>query len=664
MKLSDIQPVTTSRYANYYLRYCLVLLIAITTFTPECVWGQDQEEALSPETLKKLSLEELMDVEVTSVSKRPEKLTQTASAIQVITNEDVEKYGATNIPEALYLAGNLQVAQSASNTWRISARGFNTETANKLLVLMDGRTVYTPLYGGVFWDRQDYLLEDLQQIEVISGPGGTLWGVNAVNGVINITTKSAEETQGLYVQGAGGNELRAQGGLRYGGKLAPNIHYRVYGKYSDRDNTVFADSTEGNDKWKMGQGGFRIDAKPDESTHVTLQGDLYDNYLEKVEGDPGVIAGNVLARYTNTFSDSSSMKLQTYYDRTYLRIPSPTGAFEDDLTTLDIEFQHRFKPGIKHHIVWGLGYRFIHDEVTNAPSLGFDPEDLDQNLYTVFAQDEINLFPNIFFTIGSKLEHNPYVGLVVEPSARIRWNLNDKRMVWAAVSRAVRAPSRLDRDLRLIIPPDIAVISSNDDFRSETVIAWESGFRSKILERATTSVSLFYNQYDDVRSTVLHPVNVFPVTFENGVEGESYGLEFTMTYQVTHWWQLYMSYNFLEMDLRVQEGKTDINNARNETADPKNQFSIRSSFNLPHRISISPAFRWVDDLIINKEGEEGTVSSYAELNAKIMWQATKNITISVAGRNLLHDYHVEYGFSDRDLIGIERSIYGKVVFKL
>lgn len=639
---------------RYVLVPCFLLYLMHTSSA--------QDTTVSTSQLKQLSLEDLMNIEVMSVSKRPEKLLETPSAIQVVTGDEISTYGATNIAEALYLAGNLHVAQSSSNTWRISARGFNTETANKLLVLMDGRTVYTPLYGGVFWDRQDYLLEDLQQIEVISGPGGTLWGVNAVNGVINITTKSAEETQGLYVEGATGNELRTQAGIRYGGKLAPNIYYRVYGRYNDRDNATLPDGADPSDDWAMGQGGFRIDAKPDQGMHVTLQGDLYDTYLEKEEGDPGVVGGNVLARLTRTFSDSSSMRLQTYYDRTYLRIPSPAGTFEDDLTTVDVEFQHGFKSGARHHIVWGLGYRFTHDDVTNSSALGFDPEDLNQNLFTVFAQDEINIFKNLFLTVGSKIEHNAYVGFIVEPSTRIRWNLDNNRIVWAAVSRAVRAPSRIDRDAT--IPPDPVILAGNDNFQSETVIAWESGFRSHIGDRATTSVSIFYNQYDDVRSAVTHPETIFPVTFENGVEGETYGLEFTLTCQVTEWWQLFTSYNFLETDLRVKEGKSDINNARNELADPQNQFTLRSAFNLPYRISINPSFRWVDDLIVNDEGEGRAVASYAELNAKITWAATDNLSISVAGRNLLNNHHLEYDFANREPIELERSIYGKIAFKL
>lgn len=638
----------------------LALLTFILLYLASSGTLNAQDITASISELKQMTLEDLMNIEVTSVSKRPEKLSETASAIQVVTDDDIETYGATNIAEALYLAGNLQVAQSGSNTWRITSRGFNTETANKLLVLMDGRTVYTPLFGGVFWDRQDYLLEDIQQIEVISGPGGTLWGVNAVNGVINITTKSAEETQGLYLEGAAGNELRAQAGVRYGGKLAPNIFYRVYGRYSNRDNATLPDGPDPDDDWRMGQGGFRIDARASERTQVTLQGDLYKTYRDNVEGAPGVVGGNVLARLTHTFSDSSSMRLQTYYDRTNLNAPMPpVGTFEDDLTTFDVEFQHRFKPGINHHMVWGTGYRFTHDEVTNS-LLGFDPEDLNQNLFTVFAQDEMKISSNFFLTIGSKLEHNAYVGFVAEPSARVRWNLENNRIIWASVSRAVRAPTRIERDVRQIIPPDFVIIAGNDDFQPETVVTYETGFRSTIGTRATTSVSLFYNQYDNIRSAVFHPTDTFPVSFENGVEGETYGLELSLNYQVTGWWQLFTSYNFLEEDLRVQEGEMDINNARNEWADPKHQFSVRSSFELPYRISINPAFRWVDDLIINDGGSRRATASYAELNAKIIWAATDNLNISLVGRNLLNNHHLEYDFGNREPVEIQRSIYGKV----
>ncbi|UII33180.1 TonB-dependent receptor plug domain-containing protein [Fulvivirga ulvae] len=382
------------------------------------VWGiqllsfgllaQQQEDRYSPTALKALSIEDLMSIEVISVTRRPEKLTESASAIQVITSKEILKYGATNIPEALYLAGNLQVAQKGSHSWGVSARGFNTELANKLLVRMDGRTVYTPLFSGVFWDRQDYLLEDLDQIEVVSGPGGTLWGANAVNGVINITTKSAEETQGLYIQGAIGTEIEALAGLRYGGEINRDVHYRVYTKYSKRDESVFPDSIDANDAWDIIQGGFRMDADKGNS-HFTFQGDVYNSSLGLTFGEESeVLGGNILARFIHVFADSSEVRLQTYYDYTDLDLPAeafvvngtelaPAGIFEDRLSTYDVDFQHHFGLGRSNSIVWGVGYRFTHDEVTNAPALGFLPENLDQNLFSVFVQDEIKVYGNLFF---------------------------------------------------------------------------------------------------------------------------------------------------------------------------------------------------------------------------------------------------------------------------
>lgn len=647
-------------------RTCLFLISLVAA---TCLHAQDVND------LKKLSLEELMSLEVTSVSRRPEKLTETASAIQVITSDAITDYGATNIPEALYLAGNLQVAQSGAHRWNISARGFNTELANKLLVLMDGRTLYTPLFSGVFWDRQNYLLEDISRIEVISGPGGTLWGANAVNGVINITTKSAEETQGLYADGAIGTELRAQTALRYGGKLAPNVYYRLYGQYNSRDEAVFPDSTKAHDASKMAQGGFRVDAKHTPRSTFTLQGDLYNLREEMNEGGRSeVTGGNILGRWEYAFADSSTIRVHSYYDRTKLSQPAeplvidgnelaPEGTFKDDLTTFDIELQHRFRLGSYNQFVWGGGYRFTHDQATNAPSLGFLPEELKQELFSVFLQDEIQVVKNLFLILGTKLEHNDYTGFVLEPNTRLRWNIADNQIIWAAVSRAVRTPSRIDRDLTTGTPPYFVLLKGSSDFQPETVIAFESGFRTSLGAKASTAISLFYNQYDDIRSAALHPETIFPISFRNGLEGETYGLEFSLTYQVADWWRLFTSYNLLREDIRVREGETDINNGFNETADPGWQFSLRSSYTLPHGIGVHPAFRWIDNLLIDDEGEQKVVPSYAELDIRISWQPVDLIELSVAGRNLLHKHHVEYGIPGPLQEAIERSVYGKVAVR-
>jgi iron complex outermembrane receptor protein len=436
---------TSTHHAKNLLGLILGLALAITPkinadeVTPPSS-GPTETNSAALDTYKKMSLEELMDQEVTSVAKQPQPLGQAPAAIQVVTGDEIRRSGASSIPEALRLADNLDVAQLSSSQWDISARGFNTSGfSDKLLVLMDGRSLYTPLLAGVIWNMQDYLLEDIDRIEVISGPGGTLWGANAMNGVINITSKNARDTQGLYVEGGGGNWLQDFGAVRYGGTLSSNVFYRVYGKYFDYGPEVYADGKSANDAWNRGQGGFRIDADGAANDQFTLQGDIFggdNNSTPGGEGTPNAEGtqggGNILGRWTHTYSDDSDTSLQLYYDRNHLSAPFqsagaiPAGNLVDDLDTYDLDFQNRFPLGTWNNIVWGFGYRFTHDVVQDAPLVAFLPNTLDQNLYSTFLQDEIKLRENVFLTLGSKLEHNDYTGFEFEPSARIQWNVTDK----------------------------------------------------------------------------------------------------------------------------------------------------------------------------------------------------------------------------------------------
>jgi iron complex outermembrane receptor protein len=628
--------------------------------------------------LKKLSLEELMNIEVTSVSKRPEKLLDAAAAIQVFTSEEIRRSGAATLPEALRLAGNLQVAAQNPHDWNISARGSNTDLANKLLVLIDGRTVYTPLFSGVFWDAQDYLLEDVDRIEVISGPGGTLWGANAVNGVINITTKSAKETQGLFLEAGAGNELETMAGARYGGTLAPGVYFRVYGKYFSQDDGALANGAGVTNGWHMSRGGFRIDAAARPENTLTLQGDFYDGTENQATGGAGQISGgNLLGRWTHTFSPDSDTSLQMYFDRTHLASPKPAagsvpaGTLRDDLDTFDLDFQHHFRRGEGQHLVWGLGYRFTHDVVENAPSVGFLPARLDHELFSGFAQDEIALRPNLFLTLGTKLEHNDYTGGEWEPSGRLRWNPTPTQMFWAAVSRAVRTPSRIDRDLiqptGLPLPFPQSILSGGPDFASETLLAYEVGHRAQLGSKAATSLALFYNEYDDIRSLTPGPAGFpsfgFPLVFHNNLEGETYGAEFSISYQVSAAWRLQGSYNLLKEHLRVKPGQVDFSHALNETADPEQQFTLRTSLDLPRHIAIDAGLRWVDTLHNNNGPTPGTVPSYFELDLRVGWQATPRLEFALVGQNLLHDQHPEYGFPGPAREEIQRNLYGKITWR-
>lgn len=641
------------------------LALCLVTLTHSLMSAED-----SVTTYKKLSLQELMDLEVTSVSRRPEKLSDTASAIQVITNDDIRRSGATSIPESLRLATNLQVAQRNSQSWAISARGFNTELSNKLLVLMDGRTVYSPLFSGVFWDAQDYVLNDLDRIEVISGPGSALWGANAVNGVINITTKSAKDTQGLHTEVAAGTELENSTSARYGLTLAPNVYLRVYGKYTERDGGVFANGTDATTDWNSRRAGFRLDAEPTPQTTFTIQGDLYDNN-EHQQASPNIdlSGGNLLGRWTHTLENDSEMSLQVYYDRTHLSQPvpafffAPAGRFTDDLDTYDLDFQHRLFLGERNQIVWGLGYRRTHDVVQNAPALGFLPARLDQDLYSAFLQDEIRLFSDWTLTLGSKIEHNDYTGFEVEPSAKLQWNVTSNHMLWAAVSRAVRMPSRIDRDMNQPSTPPV-IFSGGPDFESETVIAYELGWRAQLAPNVLVAVSAFYNQYDNVRSLSSTPATIIPLFFDNNLEGETYGVEFTTTYEVIKGWRLHGGYTLLREDIRVKPGEVDvINNALNETADPRHQFSIRSSMDLPRGIELDTGLRWVDTLRMNNAGTVAKVPAYFELDVRLAWHPTPDLELSIVGQNLLHDQHAEYGVPGPAREEVERSVYAKIVWR-
>jgi iron complex outermembrane recepter protein len=657
----------------------------------------DTPEAASTGQLKQLSVEDLMNVEVTSVAKAPQKLLQAPASIQVITADDIRRSGATTIPEALRLADNLEVAQVNAYDWAISARGFNANLANKLLVLIDGRVVYTPLYGGVLWDVQDYLLADIDRIEVISGPGGTLWGANAVNGVINIVTKSAAETQGAYAYAGGGNQLKDQEGARYGATLAPEVSLRVYGKYTDYGDEITSTGANAEDAWHMARGGFRMDAQPSAENAYTLQGDVYNG----TEGDGSNLpaadrsGGNVLGRWTHTASDGSSMSLQLYYDHTYLSDPVaasparppyysgfPASALTDNLDAYDAQFQYHFRWGTRQTLTWGLGYRWTDEADYDLSLVRFSPPVLEQALYSGFLQDEIRLSQDVYLTVGSKLEHNDYTGYEAEPSARLQWNVDPAQLLWAAVSRAVRTPSRYDHDLVTPTglenaPPPFQFPSNylqgNPDFVAETLIAYEAGYRATLGPNLALSLSTFYNDYNDLRSITPTPTTVFypfpyPDVFENNLEGDTYGLELSGSYQLLDWWRLHAGYDLLRENIHVRPGAIDATDAGNETADPQQQVALRSSMDLSARMTLDAALRWVDELHMDNGPTGGpvlgTVPSYFGLDTRLAWKVSSRLELSLVGQNLLHEYHVEYGFPSPSREQIVRSVFAKITWGL
>lgn len=662
--------------AALYTSLALVLTAIGRPSPAHAAADADADATATLNALKELSIEQLINVRVTSVSRRPEKLLDTASAIQVITAQDIRRSGASSLAEVLRLADNLQVTQKNSHDWAISARGFNTALSNKLLVMIDGRTVYTPLFSGVFWDIQDYPLEDIERIEVISGPGGTLWGANAVNGVINIITKTAADTRGTYVDAGGGSQLQQLAEARYGGALSSSTDFRVYGKYVDHDNDVLRDGAPASDGWHQERGGVRLDSTLSGRDTLSVHGDLYNSDENEPSGGVAVSSGgNLVGRWSRTISAGSAMSLQAYVDRTQLMDPvpafalgalvlTPAGYLHDALTTYDLDFQHQLQIGPDQGVVWGMGYRRTHDQVMNAPALAFLPTVLDQNLYSAFAQDEIQLEPNLSYIVGTKLEHNDYTGWELEPNMRLNWIFHDDQSLWAAISRAVRTPSRVDRDEREPgSASPIVLLEGNPDFQSEKLIAYETGYRAQLVSRFSGSVSTFYNDYSDLRSTSYTPVTVLPFYFANNLEGHTYGVELAGDFQVLDNWSLHAGYTLLSEHLHIKPGRVDINDALNETADPKHQYSLRSSLDLPRQIQFDAALRWVDTLPINNGATLGTVPSYLELNSRVAWQATRQLQLSISGENLLHNHHAEYGFPGPDRIEIERGVYARLTWR-
>jgi iron complex outermembrane recepter protein len=637
-------------------RTLISLLFVAGAFSGQCVVAQTTTPPASSQTsLKKLSVEELMDVEVTSVSRRPEKLSETASAVQVITSEDIRRSGATSLPEVLRLASNLHVAQVDSSQWAISARGFNNTTANKMLVLIDGRSVYTPLHAGVFWDIQNVLLEDIDRIEVISGSGATLWGANAVNGVISITTRHASDTHGLFIESGGGTQPRGFTSVRYGGQFSSNGHYRVYGKIFERERSLFSNANDANNEWHLGQGGFRIDWRKSTANAFTVQGDVYDGQLDQITThNIDIKGGNLLARWSHTFAGGDDLNLQLYYDRTH-RAMLPV--ISEDLTTYDVDFQHRFRIGDSNQIIWGLGYRQIHDDILNPPTLAFLPAQVTRRRYSGFLQGEIAVVKNrIDLTLGTKIEHNDYTGFEFQPSARMTWKLDRRQMAWGAVSRAVRTPSRFDRELFIPERPPF-LLAGGPDFESEDSLSYEFGYRAHARDRVSLSVASFYDDYTNLRSVEqLKPPLPFPLQVGNGLKGESYGVEVTGDYYVNDWWRLHGGFTEMRIHIRPELTSTDRSNGSAESHDPNRRFMLRSSIDPLNHVQFDSIFRYVSE-IRNQQ-----LPGYAEMDLRLSWQPKSSLEFSVVGQNLLHDKHAEFG-SPATRQEIERSVYGKVAWR-
>ncbi len=631
--------------------------------------------------LADLEVEQLTEVQVTSVSRHAEPLSGAAAAIYVVSEEDIRRQGFTTIADSLRYVPGLQVAQINSHAWAITARGFNNEYANKLLVQMDGRSVYTPLFAGVYWDVQDTILEDLQQIEVIRGPGAALWGANAVNGVINITSKMAQDTQGWLVSGGGGTEERAFGGVRYGGKLGREGFFRVYASYKNRDDSLYTTGADGDDDWQVGRGGFRIDWGSLDTDLFTLQGDMYSGkeswqfseaipatpFIRTVSEDFNICGANVLGRWTKQLASGSELKIQSYYDHTERESNLP----EERREVFDVDAQHHVELNAWNDVVWGLGYRWTSDAIQNSYANSFLPSQRSSGLISIFGQDEITLVEDkLRLTLGTRLEHNEFTGFECQPSGRLAWTPTDKSTVWTSVSRAVRTPSRAEEDIRINRAADaignVYSILGNHNGESEVLLAYELGYRSSLTPQFSYDVVAFFHDYSELRSLepgaapVDPPVPVATFYTFNKLEGEAWGVELASDWQMLDWWRWRGTYTFYELNLDPTDGGTDYATiALLEGNAPQHQFSLRAQLDLTERVDFDLGLRFVDEL------ENPHIPAYATIDARLAWRPRPNLELSLVGLNLIEPAHPEFGATQvpTGQREIQRSVYGKISWR-
>ena len=625
-----------------------------------------------------MSLEELSNVEITSVSKRSEKTSQVAAAVHVITQDDILRSGVTSIPEALRMAPGIQVARAGAHEWAITSRGFNAQFANKLLVLIDGRTVYTPLFSGVFWDVQDVMLEDVERIEVIRGPGGTIWGANAVNGVINIITKSADDTQGNFARTLHGNNEHSTA-FRHGGKAGENTTYRAYGQYKRTNEFDTAAGAGANDQWQQARGGVRVDHDLQEYGSLTVdmagyEGDEDNNlliptatapYVAPIADEWDVRGGHLNAKW-NRETERNFYSLQSYYDWT----SRDTFGFDQNTHTLDIDFNHSFSHFARQEWMWGLGYRYINTDIESTPLIAVTPEQREDHLFTAFIQDKIALIEDqLFLTVGSKFEHNDYSGYEVQPSARLAWLIDEKQTLWTAVSRAVKTPvigasSQSLAVAALPTPAGPGVVRQFGDPQreSEDLIAYEIGYRTQAIDNVSIDIATFYNDYQklwgDQRGTpfgsfdsYFGPHVVIPFYAQDSASGEALGLEIATNWQVKDNWLLSANYSFI--DMKLNGGSTFVSS---EATTPQHQFNVQSHYELGHGWALDNAAYYVDELT----PQSGKIDDYVRFDTQISWQSGDGLRLSLVGQNLLDSSHPEFSpFLYNQQIEVPRTIYAK-----
>ena len=661
----------------------LALCVLAATLAPVlAVAGQQPPALLAQAPLRELSLEDLGRIEVTTVSKQPAEIWRSPAAITVLTQDDIRRSGATTIAEVLRLVGGGQVSRLDSDHWAIGVRGFTSAFSKSLLVMIDGRSVYTPLFGGVYWQVQDTLLEDIERIEVIRGPGGTIWGSNAVNGVINIITRNSRQTTGLLAAVSGGNVDQGRAAFRYGATRGDALSYRAYGTAFVRDAQHHADGS-GLDEWQMGRAGFRVDRTTPRGT-LRVQGDAYGGRAGDqqaiasffppsrlvLEGQDRVSGGNLVGSWERPLTGGAGVRLQGYYDRTVRH----ANHFDETRDTVDVDFLHHLPFGPRNNVSWGAGARNSSARVAaKYDTLRLLPEDRSHRLASVFAQDEIALVRDaLWVTVGSKFEHNSYTGWEVMPSARLLWRPDAQQTVWAAVTRALRTPSRIETDLEfsnfgLANPPAYVVVVGSPDFASETVLGTELGYRRLIGTQLYLDVAAFHNHYDDMAALgpLALTVQTAPIVhievktpWVNGIRGDLNGFEVGPDWRPAPWLRLRGSYALLSIDLENRPGNADdLSLAAYEGSSPRHQGQVQASLTLPRQIEVDYIHRAVSRL------PSRAIPAYQTADVRAGWTVGADVTLAVAGQNLFAPNHPEFFRDDAPPIGIRRSVVASLTWR-
>lgn len=636
--------------------------------------------------LTELSIQELMEVEVTSVSRKGQPLSKTASAVYVITAEDIRRSGATSIPEALRMAPGVQVAQVNANKWAIGIRGFNSLFSNKLLVMVDGRSVYNPIFAGVYWDIQDMILEDIDHIEVVRGPGGTMWGSNAVNGIINIITKSADQTQGGLLTAGWGNQEGSFGQARFGGKAGSSTHYRVHSKFFRRPGQHRAEGGRAEDDWDMLRGGFRADWSSSERDSLMVTADVHGGeanapiftpvfeppFRARIRDHTDLSGSNILARWTRKHTARSTSNLQVYYDRQHRRGDSGNLRL---IESADFDYQNQFDLSSTNQVMWGGGYRRNRDDLENIPIASFHPSSRTTHLYQAFVQDEIRLFSDrLLIAVGTKVERNSFSGWEVQPSANLLWDRGKNDSAWLSVARAVRTPSRVTADAESLLQvfPGAAglnrlVYFGNPDFKPEELISYQAGYRVRLRRAVSLDLTAFHNDYDNIEAVLpgmpffdpslpLAPT-VIPLRPLNGRSGRTRGLEAASTWRLSESSQLHASYSWLDLRLRSTLVGVPDDVRKAEDAAPNQQFHARWYQDLPGRLQFDNSYYFV--------GSRGTVGlpAYHRVDSRIGWRPSRSIEFTFGLQNALDNQHPEAVEDVRQLpTEIGRSVYGKITY--